>query len=222
MKILVVEDDEEMRSLLLRTLTYEGHFVDAVATGEDAMERVAPVSPDLVVLDLMLPGIDGLEVCSRLRALGGVPILMLTARRALADKVAGFERGADDYLVKPFALEEFTMRVKALLRRSGLNAGSRLCCSDLTMDMASREVWRGDRQIELTAKEFDLLELLLRHSRQVLRRDLIFDRLWRYDFGGESNIIDVYIRYLRSKLNAQGEPELIHTVRGVGYVLKED
>lgn len=221
MKILVVEDDEQMRSLLLRTLTYEGHLVDAVATGEEAMERVAPVSPDLIVLDLMLPGIDGLEVCGRLRATGGVPILMLTARRALADKVAGFERGADDYLVKPFALEEFTMRVKALLRRSGLNPGSRLCCSDLIMDLASREVWRGDRQIELTAKEFDLLELLLRHSRQVLRRDLIFDRLWRYDFGGESNIIDVYIRYLRSKLNAQGEPELIHTVRGVGYVLKE-
>ncbi|MGE5619196.1 MAG: response regulator transcription factor [Sphingomonadaceae bacterium] len=221
MKILVVEDDEEMRSLLLRTLTYEGYVVDAVATGEEAIERAAPVPPDLVVLDLMLPGIDGLEVCSRLRAGCGVPILMLTARRALADKVAGFERGADDYLVKPFALEEFAIRVKALLRRSGLNPGSRLRCGDLTMDLASREVWRGDRQIVLTAKEFDLLELLMRHCRQVLRRELIYDRLWRYDFGGESNIIDVYIRYLRSKLNAQGEPELIHTVRGVGYVLKE-
>ncbi len=221
MKILVVEDDEEMRSLLLRTLTYEGYLVDGVVTGEEAMGRMTPVPPDLVVLDLMLPGIDGLEVCSRLRATCSVPVLMLTARRALADKVAGFERGADDYLVKPFALEEFTMRVKALLRRSGMNPGAHLRCSDLTMDLASREVWRGDRQIDLTAKEFDLLELLLRHSRQVLRRDLIYDRLWRYDFGGESNIIDVYIRYLRSKLNAQGEPELIHTVRGVGYVLKE-
>ncbi len=221
MKILVVEDDREMRSLLLRSLAYEGYQVESVATGEEAMEKVASAAPDLVVLDLMLPGIDGLEVCRRLRAQGGVPVLMLTARRTLTDKVAGFESGADDYLVKPFALEELLVRVKALLRRSGLNAGSRLQCGDLEMDLATREVWRGERRIDLTAKEFDLLELLLRHSRQVLRRDLIFDRLWGYDFGGESNIIDVYIRYLRSKLNAEGEPELIRTVRGVGYVLKE-
>ncbi len=221
MKILVVEDDREMRSLLMRGLAYEGYQVESVATGEEAVEKSASAVPDLVVLDLMLPGIDGLEVCRRLRAFDGVPVLMLTARRTLADKVAGFESGADDYLVKPFALEELLVRVKALLRRSGVNGGSRLRCADLTMDLAAREVWRGDRQLALTAKEFDLLELLLRHPRQVLRRELIFDRLWGYDFGGESNIIDVYIRYLRSKLNAGGEPELIHTVRGVGYVVKE-
>lgn len=221
MKILVVEDDSEMRSLLSRSLTYEGYQVQTVASGEEAVEKVTSAAPDLVILDLMLPGVDGLEVCRQLRSLGGVPVLMLTARRTLADKVAGFESGADDYLVKPFALEELLVRVKALLRRSGVNPGSQLRCADLTMDLSTREVWRGDRPINLTAKEFDLLELLMRHPRQVMRRDVIYDRLWGYDFGGESNIIDVYVRYLRAKLGAGGEPELIHTVRGVGYALRE-
>ena len=221
MKILVVEDDAQMRSLLMRSLTYEGYHVDAVGSGLEALRKIDCARPDLVVLDLMLPDTDGLEVCRTLRADGELPVLMVTARRAVTDKVAGFESGADDYLVKPFALEELLVRVKALLRRSGADAGSQLRYAGLVMDLATREVWRGDRRIELTTREFDLLELFLRHPRQVLRRDVIFDRLWGYDFGGESNIIDVYVRYLRSKLGAGGGPELIHTVRGVGYALRE-
>jgi len=221
MKILVVEDDAQMSSLLQRSLVYEGYHVEAVPTGEEALERTRPLPPDLVILDLMLPGIGGLEVCRRLRAFSDMPVLMLTARRTLTDKVAGFESGADDYLAKPFALAELLARVKALLRRRGHRSSSRLEFSDLVMDLATREVWRGDRPINLTAREFELLELFLRHQRQVLSRDVIFDRLWGYDFGGESNIIDVYVRYLRSKLNSGGEPDLIQTVRGVGYALKE-
>ncbi len=220
-KVMVVEDDAQMRSLLLRGLSYEGYQVECAETGEEALGRSLSVAPDVVILDLGLPGMDGLEVCRRLQDQSTVPVLMLTARRTLSDKVAGFESGADDYLVKPFALEELLARLKVLLRRSSLNPGSRLQCSDLTMDLASREVWRGSRRVELTAKEFNLLELFLRHPRQVLRRDVIFDRLWGYDFGGESNIIDVYVRYLRAKLGAEGEPDLIHTVRGVGYMLRE-
>lgn len=220
-KVLVVEDDPQMRGLLLRGLTYEGYQVKAVAEGEEAVETALSMAADLVVLDLMLPGVDGLEVCRRLREVGNVPVLILTARRSLADKVAGFNSGADDYLVKPFALEELLARVKALLRRRGPSEGGQLKYADLVLDQGTREVWRGDRQVNLTAREFDLLELFLRHPRQVLRRDVIFDRLWGYDFSGESNIIDVYVRYLRAKLRAAGEPELIHTVRGIGYVLKE-
>jgi two-component system, OmpR family, response regulator MprA len=221
MRILVVEDDPQMRSLLTRSLTYEGYQVEAIAGGKEALQRIELATPDLVLLDLMLPDVDGLEVCRRLRATTELPVLMLTARRSLPDKVDGFNSGADDYLVKPFALEELLVRVKALLRRRGQGAASHLRFADLAMDLASREVQRGERRINLTAKEFDLLELFLRHPRQVLRRDMIFDRLWGYDFGGESNIIDVYVRYLRAKLGAGGEPELIHTVRGLGYVLKE-
>jgi two-component system, OmpR family, response regulator MprA len=221
MRVLVVEDDREMRSLLLRSLTYEGYQVDVVATGEEALRQAESVAPNLVILDLMLPDIDGLEVCKRLRGLCDPLVLMLTARRTLADKTAGFESGADDYLVKPFELEELLLRVKALLRRGGTNVRSHLQLSDLTMDLAARDVRRGDRLVSLTAREFDLMELFLRHPRQVLSRDVISERLWGYDFGGESNIIDVYVRYLRAKLGAHGEPELIHTVRGVGYVLKE-
>lgn len=221
MRILVVEDDTQMSSLLQRSLMYEGYQVEAVLTGEDALQKARSVAPDLVILDLMLPGIDGLNVCRRLRAFSDTPVLMLTARRTVSDKVAGFESGADDYLAKPFALAELLARVKALLRRGGATSGNRLQYADLAMDPATREVWRGQRQINLTAREFELLELFLRHARQVLSRDVIFDRLWGYDFGGESNIIDVYVRYLRAKLNADAEPELIHTVRGVGYALRE-
>jgi two-component system, OmpR family, response regulator MprA len=222
MRVLVIEDDPQMRSLLTRSLSYEGYQVEAVASGREAIQRVDIAAPDLVLLDLMLPDVDGLEVCRRLRATTELPVLMLTARRSLTDKVDGFDSGADDYLVKPFALEELLVRVKALLRRRGPGTGSQLRLADLAMDLASREVWRGERRVNLTAKEFDLLELFLRHPRQVLRRDVIFDRLWGYDFGGESNIIDVYVRYLRAKLGAGGEPELIYTVRGVGYVLREE
>ncbi len=221
MKILVVEDDAQMSSLLRRSLVYEGYQVEAVPTGEEALVKAGPLPPDLVILDLMLPGMDGLDVCRRLRASSDTPVLMLTARRTLADKIAGFESGADDYLAKPFALAELMARVKALLRRSGAGFSGRVEFADLVMDPATREVWRGSRPIHLTAREFELLELFLRHQRQVLSRDVISDRLWGDDFGGESNIIDVYVRYLRSKLNSGGEPELIHTVRGVGYVLRE-
>jgi two-component system, OmpR family, response regulator MprA len=221
MRILVVEDDTQVRSLLTRSLTYEGYQVESVASGREAIQKVDAAAPDLVLLDLMLPDVDGLEVCRHLRATTELPVLMLTARRSLADKVDGFDSGADDYLVKPFALDELLVRVKALLRRTGNGSGSQLRFADLTVDLASREVYRGERRISLTAKEFDLLELFVRHPRQVLRRDLIFDRLWGYDFGGESNIIDVYVRYLRAKLGAAGEPELIHTVRGLGYLLRE-
>ncbi len=221
MKILVVEDDAQMSSLLRRSLVYEGYHVEAVPSGEEALQKAGSFPPDLVILDLMLPGIGGLDVCRRLRAFSDMPVLMLTARRTLSDKVAGFESGADDYLAKPFALEELVARVRALLRRGGTGSISRLGFADLVIDSATREVWRGGRAIRLTAREFELLELFLRHQRQVLSRDVIFERLWGYDFGGESNIIDVYVRYLRSKLNSDGEPELIHTVRGVGYVLKE-
>ncbi len=221
MRIMVVEDDAQMSSLLQRSLAYEGYQVETLPTGEEALDRARPAPPDLVILDLMLPDMGGLEVCRQLRTFSNTPVLMLTARRAVSDKVAGFENGADDYLSKPFALAELLARVKALLRRSGISADNRLRYSDLLLDPASREVWRGSRLINLTAREFDLLELFLRHVRQVLSRDVIFDRLWGYDFGGESNIIDVYVRYLRAKLNAEGERELIHTIRGVGYVLKE-
>ena len=221
MKILIVEDEPQMSSLLRRGLSCEGYRVDAVASGEEALEKMGVVAPDLVIVDVMLPGIDGYEVCRQIRSFDATPVLMLTAKRTVPDKIAGFESGADDYLVKPFALEELLVRVTALLRRNGLNTGSRLQYTDLVVDLAGREVRRGNRRIELTAREFDLLELLMRHSRRVLKRDVIFDRLWGYDFGGESNIIDVYVRYLRSKLCAEGEPNLIQTVRGVGYVLKE-
>ncbi len=221
MKVLVVEDDPQMQSLLRRGLSYEGYDVEIVGTGEDGLERAEAAPPDLAILDVMLPGMSGLEVCRQMRAFSTAPVLMLTAKRTTPDKIAGFESGADDYLVKPFALDELLVRLKALLRRSGVNLGRQLECGDLSMDLSSREVRRGERKIELTPKEFGLLELLLRCQRQVLSRDVIFDRLWGYDFGGESNIIDVYVRYLRSKLCASGETDLIHTVRGVGYVLKE-
>lgn len=221
MKILAVEDDPQMLSLLRRGLTYEGYQVDTAPSGEEALEKLEVAVPDLLILDVMLPGMDGTEVCKRLRQFSSAPVLMLTAKRTVQDKVAGFGSGADDYLVKPFALEELLLRVKSLLRRSGVNPGSRLQCGDLSLDTSAREVRRGDRAVELTAKEFDLLELLLRHQRQVLKRDVIYDRLWGYDFGGESNIIDVYVSYLRSKLCAGGEPDLIHTVRGVGYAMRD-
>lgn len=221
MKILVVEDDAQMSSLLKRSLVYEGYHVEIASTGEEALRKAGTMQPNLVILDLMLPGIDGLDVCREIRSFSDIPVLMLTARRALPDRIAGFESGADDYLAKPFALAELMARVKALLRRSGARSASRLALADLVMDLASREVWRGNRLVKLTAREFELLELFLRHQRQVLSRDVIFERLWGYDFGGESNIIDVYVRYLRSKLNSAGEPNLIHTVRGVGYVMKE-
>ncbi|MDP2917493.1 MAG: response regulator transcription factor [Dehalococcoidia bacterium] len=220
-RILAVDDDPEIRGLLKRGLSYEGYAVDVAGDGAEALAQAREREPDLVILDIMMPGIDGIEVSKRLRQAGDVPILMLTAKGTVADRVAGLESGADDYLVKPFAFDELLARVRALLRRRQPREGEILRFSDLTLNTATREVRRGNESIELTAQEFNLLELFMRHPRQVLSRDTIFERVWRFDFGGESNIIEVYVRYLRSKLEAGGKPRLIHTVRGVGYVLKE-
>lgn len=222
--VLIVEDEPKIADFLRRGLTFEGYQVRVAYTGEEALAMVRDTPPDLVVLDLMLPGIDGMEVCRRLRKNHpDLPILMLTARDAIPDRVAGLDAGADDYLVKPFAFDELLARLRALLRRARPpEPGEVLRFADLTMNTTTREVWRGERPIDLTAREFDILELFLRHPRQVLTRDLLYERIWGYDYGGESNIIEVYIRYLRAKLEAAGEPRLLHTVRGVGYVLREE
>ncbi|MBI5564805.1 MAG: response regulator transcription factor [Chloroflexi bacterium] len=224
-KILVVEDDEGIAGTLYRGLTFEGYKVNVVYDGLAALASARDDPPDLVVLDWMLPGLDGLEVCRRLRAAGQTPILMLTAKDAIADRVHGLDAGADDYLVKPFAFDELVARVRALLRRAKPVAegqGEVLRVADLMMDTGTREVRRSNRKLELTAKEFDLLELFMRHPRQVLTREVIFDRIWGYDFGGESNIIEVYVRYLRQKMESENEPRLLQTVRGYGYALREE
>lgn len=224
-KILVVEDDEGISGTLYRGLTFEGYKVNVVYDGLAALASARDDPPDLVVLDWMLPGLDGLEVCRRLRAAGQTPILMLTAKDAIADRVHGLDAGADDYLVKPFAFDELVARVRALLRRARPAAegqGEVLKAADLTMDTGTREAYRGSRKLDLTAKEFDLLELFMRHPRLVLTRDVIFDRIWGYNFGGESNIIEVYVRYLRQKLEVDNEPRLLQTVRGYGYALREE
>ena len=224
-KILVVEDDEGIAGTLYRGLTFEGYRVNVVYDGLAALASARDDPPDLVVLDWMLPGLDGLEVCRRLRAAGQTPILMLTAKDAIADRVHGLDAGADDYLVKPFAFDELVARVRALLRRARPvteGQGEVLRVADLTMDTGTREVRRGNRKLELTAKEFDLLELFMRHPRQVLTREVIFDRIWGYDFGGASNIIEVYVRYLRQKMESESEPRLLQTVRGYGYALREE
>ena len=223
MKVLVVDDEPAVRTALERALRLEGYEVELAADGSEALHRLALSSPDAIVLDVLMPDVDGLEVCRRLRAAEDkTPVLMLTARDAVEDRVAGLDAGADDYLVKPFALEELFARLRALLRRSvNGGAGAVLRFADLTMDTGTREVTRGDRRIELTRTEFLLLELFLRNPRQVLTRSLIFDRVWGYDFGPGSNALEVYVGYLRRKTEAGGEPRLIHTVRGVGYVLRE-
>lgn len=221
MRILVVDDDPEIVSFLKRGLIYEGYSVDTAGDGTEALTKSREKEPDLVILDIMMPGIDGVEVSKRLRQASDVPILMLTAKSTVADRVEGLDGGADDYLVKPFAFDELLARVRALLRRHQPREGEVLRFSDLSLDTATREVRRGNEVIELTAQEFDLLQLFMRHRRQVLHRDRIYDRVWGYDFGGESNLIEVYVSYLRSKLEASGRPRLIHTVRGVGYVMKE-
>jgi len=222
-KILIVEDEEQIASFLRRGLAYEGYEVEAVADGTSALAKARDARPDLVVLDLMLPGMDGLEVCRRLRtAHSSLPILILTARDSVSDRVHGLDAGSDDYMVKPFALAELLARVRALLRRAGPGEPETLQFADLRLDTGTRQVHRSDVRIELTSKEFDLLELFLRHPRQVLTRETIYDRVWGYDFGGESNIIEVYIRYLRQKLEADGKSRLLFTVRGVGYVLREE
>lgn len=221
--ILIVEDEAEIAGYLRRGLAFEGYSVEIAADGRQALDIARERPPDLVVLDLMLPGIDGLEVARRLRAASDVPIIMLTARDAVPDRVAGLEAGADDYLIKPFAFEELLARIRVQLRRRQReDTATVLRYGPLTMDLAAHAVTMGDRRVDLTAKEYDLLELFMRHPQQVLTRDVIYDRVWGYNFGGESNIIEVYVRYLRQKLEAQGEPRLIHTVRGVGYILREE
>ncbi|WP_028459002.1 response regulator transcription factor [Chloroflexus sp. Y-396-1] len=222
-RILVIEDETEIASFLRRGLSLEGYQVDLAFDGTRGLELAATVDYDLIVLDLMLPGVDGLEVARQLRADSNVPIIMLTARDAVRDRVAGLEAGADDYLVKPFAFEELLARIRAQLRRrQAAQSQDVLRFANLTLDTRSREVRIGERRVELTAKEYDLLELFMRHPNQVLTRDIIYDRVWNYDFGGESNILEVYVRYLRQKLEANGEPRLIHTVRSVGYILREE
>jgi two-component system response regulator MprA len=221
--ILVIEDDEGILQVLQRGLSYEGYSVETALDGRDGLVRARLRPPTLVVLDWMLPGLDGLEVCQRLRAAGNVPILMLTAKDTVADRVEGLDAGADDYLVKPFEFDELLARIRALLRRAKPEGAPEvLAFADLKLDTGTHQVFRAEREIELTAKEFELLELFLRHPRQVLTRDVIYDRVWGYDFGGESNIIEVYVRYLRQKTEGSQEPRLIHTVRGVGYVLREE
>lgn len=220
-RILVVDDDDKIRTALRRGLAYEGYRVREATSGEEALEKARTDLPQIVVLDIMLPGIDGLEVVRRLRSAGDdVAILMLTARDEVGDRVLGLETGADDYLVKPFSFEELLARVHALLRRRLPAAHEVLRFGAVELDVDAREVRRGDRSIEFTTTEFNLLTLFLRHPRKVLTRDIILDRVWSYDFGGESNILEVYVRYLRTKLEADGEARIIHTVRGIGYVLK--
>ncbi len=221
-RILLVDDDPKVLSLMRRGLAYAGYAVDLAADGEKALSIARDSPPDLVVLDVMLPGLDGIEVCRRLRAGDpDLPILMLTARGRVPDRVAGLDAGADDYLVKPFAFDELLARIRALLRRARADEGEQLRFADLLANTATREVQRRDRRIELTAREYELLEFFLRHPRQVLSRDLIFERVWGSGFLGGSNLIDVHVMRLRDKLEAGGEPRLLHTVRGAGYSLRE-
>jgi two-component system response regulator MprA len=220
-RILIIEDDEAILKILRRVLAYEGYQVDVAAEGKAGLSMAREAHPDLIILDWMLPGMDGLEVCRHLREMGSTPILMLTAKDTIQDRVQGLDAGADDYVVKPFELDELLARIRALLRRTQPERAQVLSFQDLTLDTNTRQASRKGRVISLTAKEYELLELFLRHPRQVLTREMIFDRVWGYDFGGESNVLDVYIRYLRQKLEGPGEARLLHTARGVGYVLRE-
>jgi two-component system response regulator MprA len=223
MKILVVDDERAVRDSLRRALELQGYEVELASDGAEALERLnGNGQPDAVVLDILMPGIDGLEVCRQIRRRGNsVPVLMLTARDAVGDRVEGLDAGADDYVVKPFALEELLARVRALLRRASPAVDGVLRFADLELDTGTREVRRGGDNVELTRTEFNLLELFMVNPRQVLTRSIIFERVWGYDFGFASNSLDVYIGYLRRKTDAGGKPRLIHTVRGVGYALRE-
>jgi two-component system response regulator MprA len=229
MRILVVDDDRAVRESLRRSLQFNGYQVETAGDGVQALESVNAARPDAMVLDVMMPRLDGLEVCRRLRSTGDdLPILVLTARDAVSDRVSGLDAGADDYLPKPFALEELLARLRALLRRAAQDndaaaqqSAAVLKFADLELDPSTRDVRRGDRSISLTRTEFALLELLLAHPRQVLTRSRILEDVWGYDFPTSGNALEVYVGYLRRKTEAEGEPRLIHTVRGVGYVLRE-
>ena len=221
--ILIVEDEAKLAKFIQIELEYEGYQVTTAHDGLVGLSTARELKPDLILLDWMLPGISGVEICHRLRQTGDrVPIIMLTAKDEVSDRVAGLDAGADDYLIKPFSIEELLARVRASLRRNQPEEDEALLqFADLSLNRSTREVFRNNRAIELTAKEFDLLEYLISHPRQVLTRDRILERVWGYDFMGDSNIIEVYVRYLRLKLESDSESRLIKTVRGVGYVLKE-
>jgi DNA-binding response OmpR family regulator len=221
-RILLVEDDPKLAKFIESELTLEGYHVTVAPNGLDGLTLARTAEPDLLILDWMLPGISGLDICLRLRSTGvQVPIIILTAKDEVPDRVTGLNAGADDYVTKPFSMEELLARVKARLRRTQANDPDSLEFEDLILNCLTREVYRANQLIELTAKEFDLLEFLLRNPRQVITRDRILEKVWGYDFMGESNIIEVYIRALRIKLEASNSQRLLHTVRGVGYVLRE-
>ncbi len=223
MRLLIVEDDGALRAVLEKRLSAEGYAVDACATGTDGLDYAMSMDYDGIVLDIMLPGIDGLEILRRLRAAkSGCPVLMLTARDAVADRVKGLNTGADDYLIKPFAFDELLARVRALLRKHTPDRSPLLTAADLEMDTTLRTVTRAGRRIELTAKEYAMLEYLLRNAGQVLTRDQIIDHVWNYESGFASNLVDVYIGYLRGKIDRDASVRLLHTVRGAGYVLRAE
>ncbi|BBX20443.1 DNA-binding response regulator [Mycolicibacterium duvalii] len=226
MRILVVDDDRAVRESLRRSLAFNGYSVELAQDGREALDMIASNRPDAVVLDVMMPRLDGLEVCRQLRSTGDdLPILVLTARDSVSERVAGLDAGADDYLPKPFALEELLARMRALLRRTTpediSTESAAMTFSDLSLDPVTREVTRGDRQISLTRTEFALLEMLIANPRRVLTRSRILEEVWGFDFPTSGNALEVYVGYLRRKTEAEGEPRLIHTVRGVGYVLRE-
>lgn len=220
--ILVIDDDPAVTSVLRRGLAYEGFTVDVAPSGEEGLAHVRDHPPALIILDIMMPGMDGLEVLRRLRVAGDpIPILMLTAKDAPQDEVTGLGQGADDYVVKPFTFEVLLARIQALLRRQEAGRPSLLRYADLQLDSGTRRAGRGQREIDLTDTEYRLLALLLEHPRQVLTREVLMDRVWGYDFGGDTNVLETYVKQLRQKIEADGEPRLIHTVRRVGYVLRE-
>jgi two-component system response regulator MprA len=220
-RILVVDDDPRIASSLRRALVYEGYEVETAGDGSEGLVKARDLPPELVILDVMMPGLDGIEVCRRLRAEGDVAILLLTARDGTSARVEGLDSGADDYLVKPFAYEELMARVRALLRRGTRTAPRVLAYGELKLDLDTREVSRADRPVNLTAKEFELLEHLLRQPRRVFTREQLLESVWGVDSEASSNVVDVYIGYLRQKLEQAGEPRLVQTVRGVGYALRE-
>jgi two-component system, OmpR family, response regulator MprA len=224
--VLIIDDDEKIVSMLRRGLAFEGYEVLTAANGAEGLNKMLTAEPDVVVLDVMMPQVDGFEVCRRMREGGStVPVLMLTAKDEVENRVKGLDLGADDYLVKPFALEELLARVRALLRRKTEqqdNNGNRLAFEDLQLDNESREVFRGGNRLELTAKEFELLHLFMQNPKRVLSRDLIMDKIWGYDYSGESNVLEVYIAMLRQKTEQDGGKRLIRTIRGAGYILRGD
>ncbi|MGH3491905.1 MAG: response regulator transcription factor [Sciscionella sp.] len=222
MKVLVVDDEAAVRESICRSLRFEGYEVESAENGVQALDSAMVSHPDVIVLDVMMPVLDGVEACRRLRAAGDrIPVLMLTARRGIGDRVGGLDAGADDYLVKPFELEELLARLRALLRRAALDSGSVLRFGDLVLDLEVLTAHRNGRSIELTRTEGELLATLMRHPRRVVARSQLFTEVWGFDFGTRSNSLDVYIGYLRRKLEAEGGSRLVHTVRGIGYILRE-